>query len=261
MLSLLSLGALALQLPSPPSIGSQRARSAALLMSAPATIGEAKERFQAALGPYQTTAMPTQSFINSMLTQQFALVSPTYRYSRIYSVGFEFLCKAYLPITCRTPEDVEKVRKALYIAMDMDPAQCKTDSEELLAFAEGKSEEELLASPDFASVKEAPFKYSLQFGAGLIALMKAVGVEPGEESIKRWCSALDLPNAGSLTRDWEFFNLQMGKLETFQEMILQMNAAAKRNEAARLKAKAEAAAKEANDAEAEAAASEKTETS
>jgi len=223
-------------------------------MQIPATIGEAKSRFQAALGKYQTPAMPTQSFINSMLTQQFALVAPTYRYSRIYSVGFEFLCQAYLPVTCRTPEDAEKIRKAMYTALDFDPMQCKADAEQLLAFAAGKSEAELLGSDDFQQVKEKPFKYSLQFGAGLITLMKAVGVEPGKESIDRWCAALNLPNAASLTRDWENFNLQMSKLETFQEMMLQMNAAAKRTEAARLKAKAEAAAKEATDAEAEAAA-------
>jgi len=82
--------------------------------------------------------------------------------------------------------------------------------------------------------------------------MKTVGVEPNADSIKRWCDALALPNAASLTRDWDNFTLQMSKLETFKEMVLQMTAASKRQEAERLKKKAEAAAKEAREAEAEA---------
>lgn len=222
-------------------------------MKVPATIGDAKMSFQESYGKWNIPSQPAQQFINSMLTQQYAMVAPTYRYSRIFSVGFESLCTTFLGATARDTEDAEKARSSLYTALDMDPAKCKADAASLMDSAAGKTEEELLASDDFQQVKASPFKYSLPFGMGAISLMKVVGVEPSEESIARWCEALGLPNANSLTRDWQYFETQMSKLETFKEMLLQMTAASKRNEAARLKAKAEKAAKEASEAEAEAA--------
>mmetsp|Transcript_37339 Transcript_37339/g.93263 ORF Transcript_37339/g.93263 Transcript_37339/m.93263 type:complete len:261 (-) Transcript_37339:567-1349(-) len=252
MLVTLAAFSLALQLPHVPVCTNGACRGATVAMKVPATIGDAKQNFQAVYGKWNIPSQPAQSFINNMLTQQYAMVAPTYRYSRIFSVGFESLCTAFLASTTRDTVDAEAVRKALYSALDMDAAKCKADADALLELAAGKSEAELLASDDFAQIKASPFKYSLPFGMGIIALMKAVGVEP-KESIGRWCEALELPNTNSLTRDFEYFELQITKLETFKEMVLQMSAAGKRNEAARLKAKAEKAAKEAEKAEEEAA--------
>merc|ERR1740120_26321 len=127
--------------------------------------------------------------------------------------------------------------------MDFDAAACKKDAEDLLASAKGMSEEALLASDDFQQVKESQFKYSLQFGQGIIELMKAVGTTPSAESIERWCNAINLKSVKSLTRDWEYQETQMRQLENFKVMMAEMNAAAKRNEAERLKKKAEDAAK------------------
>jgi len=253
MLSVAALVSLALQLPNAPLIGRSVRHAPVISMKTPADIGEAKVAFQNAYGRNNIPSQPVQSFINSMLTQQFALVAPTYRYSRIYAVGFETLCTAFLEGTARDAKDGEEVRTSLYVGLGMDAAECKADADALLALAAGKTEEELLASDDFQQVKAAPFKYSLQFGSGLVALMKVVDVKPSAESIQRWCDALDLPNAASCTRDFEYFETQMRKLETFQEMLLQMKGASKRREAEQLKAKAAKAAEEASAAEAAAA--------
>jgi len=227
---------------------------ASLPLGTPENVGVAKKRFQESYG--KILSMPAQAFVNNMLMQQVALIAPNYQYSRVFAVGFESLCTVFLPSTCSTPENAEQARRALYAGLGMDPDQCKADSESLLSLAAGKTEADLLESEDFAKIKEADFKYSYQFGAGLVALMKAVGTEPSADAISRWCTALDLNANATLTRDWEFYESQIVKLEGLKEMLLQMTAASKRNEADRLKAKAAEAAKEAAEAEAEAAVSE-----
>lgn len=219
----------------------------------PADVGEAKKRFQEAYG--KILSMPSQAFVNNMLMQQVALIAPNYQYSRVFAVGFESLCSVFLPATSSSPENAEEARRALYVGLGMDPDECKADADALLALAAGKTEDELLATEDFVKIKQSgDFKYSYQFGAGLVALMKVVGTEPSAESCGRWCNALNVGASSTLTRDWEFYESQVVKVEGFQEMLLQMTAASKRNEAERLKTKAAAAAKEA--AEAEAAATE-----
>jgi len=222
---------------------------AAIYMMTPADVGEAKSLFQKELKG-RILSMPAQSFANNMLMQQVALCAPNYQYSSVFSLGFETLCSVFLPPTCNTPENEEVVRRALYIGLGMDADQAKADSDALLSLASGKTEDELLATDEFIKIKGADFKYSYQFGAGLVALMKAIGVEPSADAIERWCTKLDLSNTGALTRDWEFYETQVVKLEGIKEMMLQMTAASKRNEAERLKAKAAEAAKEAAKAEA-----------
>jgi len=221
----------------------------------PQNVGEAKLSFQEEYGEYRIPSMPAQAFINSMLMQQFALISPSYKYSRVFSLGFESLCTVFLEGTSTSPKDAADARLALYSALGLDEAKSKADAEALMAEATGKSEAELFETDDFKAIKDAKdFKYSYQFGSGLIALMKLVNVEPSEEAIDRWCTQLELTNAGVLKRDFAFYESQLTKLEQLKEMLLQMTAASKRNEAARLKEKADAAAKEASKAEAEAAA-------
>ena len=58
----------------------------------PRTVGEAKEAFQQAYGaPVGSMA---QGFVNEMLTSvTLATVTPSYKYSRIFAVGFETLCE------------------------------------------------------------------------------------------------------------------------------------------------------------------------
>jgi len=136
-------------------------------------------------------------FVNNMLAEQSVLTSQGYRYSRIFSVGLEMLCTNFLVPSCSSEEEAERMRAAVYLELGLDPAVCKRDAEGLLAFAAGKTEAELFASDVFALVKESPFKYSTQFGAGLLTLMDAVGVEPSEESINRWWTKLGLSNASA----------------------------------------------------------------
>ena len=140
---------------------------AAIYMMTPADVGEAKSLFQKELKG-RILSMPAQSFANNMLMQQVALCAPNYQYSSVFSLGFETLCSVFLPPTCNTPENEEVVRRALYIGLGMDADQAKADSDALLSLASGKTEDELLATDEFIKIKGADFKYSYQFGAGLV---------------------------------------------------------------------------------------------
>ena len=102
------------------------------------------------------------------------------------------------------------------------------------------------------TVPSAGLKYNYPLGAGLIALMPLVSVEPSDESIARWCGKLGLP-ASRLQSDYAFFKDAQQKMAQAQQMLMEMAAASKRKEAKKLLEDAEKAAKEA--AEAEAAAS------
>ena len=107
-------------------------------------------------------------------------------------------------------------------------------------------------SPLSLAVPSAGLKYNYPLGAGLIALMPLVSVEPSDESIARWCGKLGLP-ASRLQSDYAFFKDAQQKMAQAQQMLMEMAAASKRKEAKKLLEDAEKAAKEA--AEAEAAAS------
>ena len=97
------------------------------------------------------------------------------------------------------------------------------------------------------------FKYSYPLGAGLLALMPLVSVEPSDEAIERWCGRLGLP-ASRLQRDYAFFKDAQQKMAQAQQMMMEMAAASKRKEAKKLKDEAEKAAAEAAEAEAAATA-------
>ena len=75
------------------------------------------------------------------------------------------------------------------------------------------------------------------------------GVEPSEEVVARWAEALGVSGA-RLRKDWLFFESAVEKLGEVRQMMTEMQASAKRKEANKLKEAAEAAAKEADDAEA-----------
>ena len=83
--------------------------------------------------------------------------------------------------------------------------------------------------------------------------MPLVGVEATDEAIKRWCDALftasTTPPANTLQKDWAFYKDAQEKLNQMKQMFMEMAAATKRKEAKALKEQAEAAAKDAADAE------------
>ena len=102
-------------------------------------------------------------------------------------------------------------------------------------------------------LKASDTQYSYTLGAGLIALMKAVDVEPDDESVKRWCEALDVKSVNSFTRDLGYFKMNVEKFGQMKEMFAQMEVSAAKKKASVMAAKAEAAKKEAEAAEKEVA--------
>ena len=85
-------------------------------------------------------------------------------------------------------------------------------------------------------------------GAGVLALMPLVDVEPTDEAIARWSEKLALP-ASRLQKDWAYFKDAQEKIVQAKQMMMEMAAAGKRKEAAKLKEEAEKAAAEATEAE------------
>jgi hypothetical protein len=219
-------------------------------MEARATIGEAKVAFN---GKYARPVNgPQQGFVNEMLTSvTLATCQRTYKPSRVFYLGYETLCKTFLAAVDSDFER-EKLYDALAEGVGFDGPELKKEAEKLASSAGGLTEEQLFAAEDLALIPSAGLKYNYPLGAGLIALMPLVSVEPSDESIARWCGKLGLP-ASRLQSDYAFFKDAQQKMAQAQQMLMEMAAASKRKEAKKLLEDAEKAAKEA--AEAEAAAS------
>lgn len=219
----------------------------------PKNIGEAKTAFQAKYG--RPVSGLQQGFVNEMLSAvTLAVSTPSYAPSRIFYLGFNTLCTTFLEGVASDAER-EALTNGLSYACGLDAKRLAQQAEEISSFAQGKSEDELFASDDFTSIA-GNIKYSYPLGAGLLALMPMAGVEEiNDEVITRWCDALKLPPT-RLQKDYAFFEDAKKKLVEVRQMMLEMSAAAKRKEAAKLKEKAEEAAAAADAADAEAAAAE-----
>jgi len=226
----------------------RRAVAAPLMGFVPQNVGEAKVKFQESYG--RPTNVAVQGFVQEMLTStQCVLITPTYEYSRVFSVGFDSLCTVFLAAS-PSEEDKLALRSSMLKGLGFDPATVQKDAEQLTESATGLSEEALFETDDFKKIAaKENFKYSYTFGAGLISLMQTVGVEPGDEAIDRWCEKLGM-KSNTLKRDYAYFKDSMQKMEDVKEMMVQMKISAKRQEAARLAEKAKKAEKEAEEAEA-----------
>ena len=118
----------------------------------PATVGEAKDRFNAAYG--RPVSGVQQGFVNEMLTGcQVAMVSPAYKTSRVFSLGFESLCTAFLG--GMSSNERETLRKALCAGVGLNAKQVKQEADALTSLAQGKTETELLASDDLKQIAGA----------------------------------------------------------------------------------------------------------
>lgn len=221
-------------------------------LNPPKTIGDAKYAFNAAYG--RPVNGMQQGFVNELLSSStIAIASSSYKYSRIFAVGFESLCTAFLEGVSNDDER-ERLRSSMCIGLGIDPKKMQKDAAALEELAKASSEEALLASDDFRLVASTPnWKYSYAFGAGLLALMPLVGSEASDEVIDRWCESLNL-NSKRLKTDWAFYVDASQKMVEGRQMLLEMAAATKRKEAQKLKDEAEKAAKEAKEAEEAAAA-------
>jgi hypothetical protein len=211
------------------------------------TVSDVRTRFYAAYGKMFLRA-EIQSFVNEMLSAMSMASGPKFTYSRMFALGFDSLCKTFLPTD---EEDRDKLEDSMLIALGLEPAKIRGDAEALRQIATGSNEQALFESDDFKQIAEAEdFKYTYQFGAGLLALMDLVGEEPSEATISRWCADLNISSA-ILTKDAAYYQSVIRKLAELKQMMVQMEASAKRKEAAKLKEEADRAAKEAEAAEAE----------
>jgi len=212
----------------------------------PANVGEAKLAFNAKYG--RPVNGMQQGFVNEMLTAvTLALVTKSYQPSRVFYLGVDSLCKTFLEGVA--DEEAEKLFVSLCAGVGFDPKKMQAEAEKLTEFAKGKTEEELFAGDDLSLIVSAGnFKYSYPLGAGVLALMPLVDVEPTDEAIARWSEKLALP-ASRLQKDWAYFKDAQEKIVQAKQMMMEMAAAGKRKEAAKLKEEAEKAAAEATEAE------------
>ena len=114
----------------------QRARPAVCgVANVPKTVGEARTGFNKAYG--RPVDGVQQGFVNEMLTGcQLALISPGYAPSRVFSLGFESLCTAFLANSGEGP----KIHDALLVGLGMDAKKLVSEAEALKAAAAGMSE-------------------------------------------------------------------------------------------------------------------------
>ena len=114
----------------------QRARPAVCgVANVPKTVGEARMGFNKAYG--RPVDGVQQGFVNEMLTGcQLALISPGYAPSRVFSLGFESLCTAFLANSGEGP----KIHDALLAGLGMDAKKLVSEAEALKAAAAGMSE-------------------------------------------------------------------------------------------------------------------------
>jgi len=228
------------------------------------TVGDVKVRFGEALGKnmgidprFCQIPQATQSFANDLITSETcAMVTKNYRYTRLFALGLVTLCDIFLEAGC-SPETAKATRSSLCAAFEVEEDKVNKDAAALLALVEGKSETEILAIDDLQEISKQSPTYSYIFGAGLTTLFKGAKPDMKGEDIERWCDELDLNCKNALTRDYNYYVQAVEKFGQMKEMFAQMDASAKRQAAERLKDKAAAAAKEADDAEADAATEQK----
>jgi len=235
----------------------RRTRPVSMAAYSTLTIGDRKVIFNEQMGKgfgidqrHTQIPMATQSFVNEMITSEgLAMNTPRYRYSRVFAVGYDALCNVFL--SAGVEEKTAKlVRDSLCESYEFEPSKVYADAADLLKLAEGKSEEEVLALEDMKELASKDVQYSYTLGAGLVALMKQASVEPNDESIKRWCAALNIKSVNSFVRDMGYFNMNVEKFGQMKEMFEQMKVSAAKKKANDLAAKAKAAGAEADAAEA-----------
>ena len=115
---LLALSAPALVLPTTPSFSRPAVGRASLLTMqvdsppAPKTVGDAKTAFQASYGN-RPVGMMLQSFVNELLSSNvLAMASPTFKYNRVFALGFTTLCDTFLDTAANDAEHVCDCQRA-----------------------------------------------------------------------------------------------------------------------------------------------------
>ena len=142
-----------------------------------------------------------------------------FRYSRAFALGMVALSDVFLPATSLDAPDAEAAFSALCISFGLEPASVRADAQSISAEAASMTAEQLLESDEFAAVASTNrYKYTYQFGVGLVLLMQAVGetqilasgrgygarTARGAGAIDRWLEALNLSRfINTLNQDTE----------------------------------------------------------
>jgi len=203
---------------------------------APKTMGEAKRVFELDFG--RPVSMSVQAFVNEVISSSVpAIATPGYTYTRVFGLGLVSLCDEFL-FEARDDATRQQIRNSLCVALGLEPDVVISDAAALTNVAEGTSETALFETlEDFKQIAalEKPLKYTYTLGAGLVTLMKAVGVKPdgdgGSENssaIDRWCEQLNLTCARTLSRDYAYYLGQQAKMQDVKEMFAQMKSASER---------------------------------
>jgi hypothetical protein len=191
------------------------------------------------------------SFVSEMLSgMTLVLASPAFAYSRVFALGFKTLCKTFIRSE-QMPDEERRARaeESILLALGLDPKEIDKDAEALTSLAKESTEDQLFATDEFRIIQSMEqYKYSYQFGAGLLQLMQHVGEKEDDATIYRWSDKLGIRSA-TLKKDAAYFQSIIKKMDETKEMLLQMQASAKKKEAAGLKAEAEVAEKAAMETE------------
>lgn len=148
------------------------------------------------------------------------------------------------------------IKSAIYKSMDLDEEASVKEAKELLAWAEGKTKDDikiaLTGEGDSAIAETAKkakgndfWKYSQYFGIGLIRLMEAVDVEMSADAVypvmEDWMmNGLDKPRFTALN-DSDFWFKVKAQLDMTTTLMKEVEIREKKRMAERLEAKAEVA--------------------
>jgi photosystem II biogenesis protein Psp29 len=193
------------------------------------------------------------------------LVNARFQYDEIWATGIFSVFDVFFQAL--DADTRELLYTSLMKALKLDPSKIKSDAEMVLAWAQGKSEAEVVAAMNgedsspvgqiFAKAKngdEDDFLYTRNFGAGLIKVMQLVNVEPNSANAKKWGEALNFGSSTSemtgismskFEGDVGIFLSSVEKMQQVMQLFADVEAREKKKVAERLAAKADKAAKEA----------------
>lgn len=194
------------------------------------------------------------------------MVNARFEYNPIWACGMYSTFDVFFQAI--DEETRTKLFESIVKALKMDPAKIKADAESVLAWAQGKSEADVVNAMNGgdqssevgkwlnkAKISDVDdFLYTRNFGAGMIKMMQIVGVEPNSANAKKWADAMNFNQATSaltglsMSRFESDVGVFLSAVEKFQQVMqlyAEVEAREKKKVAERLAEKAEKAAKDA----------------
>lgn len=199
-----------------------------------------------------------------------------FKYDPLFGVGFytSFMrfMRAY-PAEGQAELIFDAVVKA--IGNGLDPDQMRKDTAALKVWAEGKTEDDVVAamkSDDTSDLATSGFYvartglgafgegweekgedvewflYNRLWAVGVFSLMEDIGLEPTEELVEKWFGVLGTPAAAAV-KDLNLYQEQVGKIEQAEMLFKEIEIREKKRLAERLESKAQDAIKLAERAE------------